>query len=168
MKIIKTLKNFFYKIIIIVFLIIPYIIYSKNILKNSTNFKNNTILFNDCIGINNEKFIIRYNAKIENHNLIKFQSFFIKNVFINFLDIKIQNDYTSIDWKNNSIYNNKVFISSNKLNKTTVFIQKNKKYEYKKFFLNFKTQESIAENIRFEEQKGVLIAKNLKKKKILN
>ncbi|XOD67046.1 MAG: putative LPS assembly protein LptD [Flavobacteriales bacterium Tduv] len=107
---------------------------------------------------------IKYNADVQDHDLEHKKTYLIGNASIDYTDIKIQADYIEIDWKTNEIYTRCKIDSTGKTYGTTKFIQGEKKYEYSSFRFNFKTKKGIAENLRTEEQDGVIIAKKIKRK----
>lgn len=107
---------------------------------------------------------IKYNADVQDHDLEQKKTYLIGNASIDYTDMKIQADYIEIDWKTNEIYTHGKVDSTRKTDGTTVFVQGKEKYNCESFRFNFKTKKGTAENIRTEEQDGIIIAKKVKRK----
>ncbi|XOD68471.1 MAG: putative LPS assembly protein LptD [Flavobacteriales bacterium AspAUS03] len=110
------------------------------------------------------KDIIKYNAEVQDHDLVHKKSYLTGNASVDYTDMKVQADYIKIDWKTNDVYARGKLDSLGHVSESTTLTQGGKKYDYDSFHFNFKTQKGLADNIRTEEQEGVIIAKRVKRK----
>ncbi|XCI75358.1 MAG: putative LPS assembly protein LptD [Flavobacteriales bacterium] len=108
------------------------------------------------------KDIIKYNAEIQDHDLIHKKSYLIGNASIDYTNMNVQADYIEIYWKSNDVYARGKLDSLGRVSESTTLTQDGKKYNYDSFHFNLKTKKGLADNIRTEEQEGVIIAKRVK------
>lgn len=109
------------------------------------------------------KDVIKYDSDIQDHDLENKKSYLTGNASVEYTDMKIQADYIEINWKTNDVLARGKLNSLGKMDNITIFVQGNKKYEYDSLRFNFKTQKGLANNIRTEEQEGVIIAQKVKR-----
>lgn len=110
---------------------------------------------------------INYQSDIIKYDIYKNKSYLIGNALIKYNNTLIQANYIEINWKKNTIhavskYNN---IKNESNIKKILIINNNKKYYCDNFLFNLKTQIGIGNNFLYEEKYGILISKNIKKKK---
>lgn len=161
----NLLKKAFVIIIYFFFLLSGTLAYAQVMPATSSNDQKAVKLTKDTLKTQGEdsiKEIIKYDSDTQDHDLVEQKSYLTGNASLEYTDIRILADYIEINWKTDIIYARG---KPNDLgNGTTTLVQGDKKYEYESFHLNFKTKKGEAENVRTEEQEGVIISKKVSRK----
>ncbi|WP_146037432.1 putative LPS assembly protein LptD [Bacteroidetes bacterium endosymbiont of Geopemphigus sp.] len=107
---------------------------------------------------------VEYDADTQDHDLLEKKSYLIGNASVKYTDMNISANYIEINWKTDMIYARGKLNVLGKSESSATLTQAGKKYEYDSFYLNFKTKKGNFQNIRTEEQEGVIISKRVLRK----
>ncbi|WP_185851588.1 putative LPS assembly protein LptD [Blattabacterium cuenoti] len=153
----KIISILLYKKLIILFFFLSF--HTSFLLSEEENNKNK---FEDSTKIVNlilkDKFKnLKYSSNAQEYNMKEGKFYLNGNVFIEFLDVKIEADWIEFNWKNGDINAKGI------KDKYIKVVQGDKKYFLKNFCINLNNQKGEANDVYIQEKDHVMIANHIKK-----